>query len=37
MDGDQKAKARIQAADKLLGIEEISPKKVRPKVTKKAA
>jgi hypothetical protein len=37
MDGNQESKARLAQADKILGIEEISPKKVRPKVTKKAA
>lgn len=37
MDDDQEARARIQKADKILGIEEVSPKKVRPRVAKKAA
>jgi len=37
MDGDQEAKARIQQADKILGIEEVSPKKVRSRSAKKAA
>ena len=37
MDGDQEAKARIAAADKIMGIEEVSPKKVKPRLVKKAA
>jgi hypothetical protein len=37
MDGDQEAKARIAEADKIMGIEEVSPKKARPKLVKKAA
>jgi len=37
MDGDQEAKARLAKADKLMGIEEVSPKKVRAKPAKKAA
>jgi hypothetical protein len=38
MDGDQEAKARLDRADKILGIQEVSPaKKVRPKMVKKAA
>lgn len=37
MDGDQEAKARIAEADKIMGIEEVSPKKVRLKAVKKAA
>lgn len=37
MDGDQEAKARIAEADKIMGVEELSPKKARPKLVKKAA
>jgi hypothetical protein len=37
MDGDQEAKARIAEADKIMGIEEVSPKKVKPRLVKKAA